>query len=91
MWRGGTGLSLPHGRRSKEFEATSIPSQSIKIIYLTDTLPQVCEDIYKNIQVLKEFIMGNFGNSLKCPSFRIGQLHYSNNLYSKVYVAVTGI
>jgi len=41
----------------------------------------------KNIRVLKEFIMGNFGNSLKCPSFRIEQLHYSN-LYSRVYVAV---
>lgn len=41
----------------------------------------------KNIRVLKEFIMGNFGNSLKCPSLRIGQLHYSS-LYSRVYVSV---
>lgn len=40
-----------------------------------------------SIRVLKEFKTGNFGNSLKCPSFKIGQFHYSN-VYSRVYVAV---
>lgn len=87
MWRGGNTLSLPHGRRSNEFAAISIPSQGTEIVYLTDTLQQVCGDICKNIRVVKEFIMGNFGNSLKCSSFRIGQL-YCSNLYSRVYVTV---